>query len=95
MSLDRSTIPLALAVIVVAALGLSACGRKGPLDPPPSAAIPTGPVASSAPGGYSAPAGGTGGTPAETSAKTGFDARGNAVAPPGPNQPFILDPLLR
>jgi predicted small lipoprotein YifL len=88
---------LALAVILVAALGLAACGRKGPLDPPPSAAIPPGPVASSAPPGlpgYSAtpPAPGS---PAETSAKTGFDARGNPVAPPGPNQPFILDPLLR
>jgi predicted small lipoprotein YifL len=28
---------LALLVVLAAALGLSGCGRKGPLDPPPSA----------------------------------------------------------
>jgi predicted small lipoprotein YifL len=33
---------LALATVLMAALGLAACGRKGPLDPPPGAA-PTSP----------------------------------------------------
>jgi predicted small lipoprotein YifL len=30
---------LALVVAIMATLGLAACGRKGPLDPPPSAGI--------------------------------------------------------
>lgn len=30
---------VAVAVALTAALGLAACGRKGPLDPPPSAAL--------------------------------------------------------
>jgi predicted small lipoprotein YifL len=29
---------LALVAVMTAALGLAACGRKGPLDPPPTAA---------------------------------------------------------
>jgi predicted small lipoprotein YifL len=29
-----------LAVALAAAIGLAACGRKGPLDPPPGAATP-------------------------------------------------------
>jgi predicted small lipoprotein YifL len=35
--LDRRYVRLALIGAAVAALGLAACGRKGPLDPPPSA----------------------------------------------------------
>ncbi|HKM87114.1 MAG TPA: lipoprotein [Xanthobacteraceae bacterium] len=48
MALDRLSVRFALAVLVAAALGLSACGRKGPLDPPPSAAVPPPPAASAA-----------------------------------------------
>jgi predicted small lipoprotein YifL len=35
---DRTFYRLALIGVLAAALGLAACGRKGPLDPPPSAA---------------------------------------------------------
>jgi predicted small lipoprotein YifL len=31
---------LAVGAVLVLALGLAACGRKGPLDPPPSATAP-------------------------------------------------------
>jgi predicted small lipoprotein YifL len=69
---------------LVAALGLSACGRKGPLDPPPSAAAPQG-----APGG----------SPQLDSNRqpgVGVGHDGKAVAPPpsGQNRPFILDWLV-
>jgi predicted small lipoprotein YifL len=30
---------LALAAVMMAALGLAACGRKGPLEPPPAAGL--------------------------------------------------------
>jgi predicted small lipoprotein YifL len=36
---DRSALRLAAFVALAAALALGGCGRKGPLDPPPSAAI--------------------------------------------------------
>jgi len=48
LAFDRLSVRFALAVLVAAALGLSACGRKGPLDPPPSAAVPPPPAASAA-----------------------------------------------
>jgi predicted small lipoprotein YifL len=31
---------ITVAAILIGAAGLAACGRKGPLDPPPSAALP-------------------------------------------------------
>ena len=73
-------------------LGLSACGREGPLELPPGPAPPT-PAASSqlrSPDGTPAP-----GSPQDVAAKNGFDARGNPVATPSQNRPFILDPLLQ
>jgi len=48
LAFDRLSVRFALALLVTAALGLSACGRKGPLDPPPSAAVPPPPPASAA-----------------------------------------------
>ena len=36
---DRRFLRLALIAAFAAALGLGACGRKGPLDPPPSASV--------------------------------------------------------
>ena len=40
---------IALAAVLTAALSLAACGRKGPLDPPPSAAL-TQPAPAARPG---------------------------------------------
>ncbi len=74
--------------VLVAALGLSACGRKGPLDPPPGAAAP---APQSSLDGAPAP---TGGGPRQSG---GVTAEGKAVAPPpsGRNEPFILDWLIQ
>ena len=47
---------LAAIAAVVAALLLSGCGRKGPLDPPPAAAVP-------APEGTATPPAGTAAKP--------------------------------
>jgi predicted small lipoprotein YifL len=71
---------------LVAALGLSACGRKGPLDPPPSAASHS---AQAAPDGAVPQSGLPGRQP-------GVGNDGKAVAPPptGQNRPFILDWLV-
>jgi len=48
LAFDRLSVRFALVVLIAAALGLSACGRKGPLDPPPTAAAPPPPAASAA-----------------------------------------------
>jgi predicted small lipoprotein YifL len=88
--------------VAVAVLGLAACGRKGPLDLPPSdMATPVAPQASSAapiasptsmflPGSSAAAASGP-----DAATKTGFDARGNPVAATGQRKSFFLDPLLQ
>jgi len=36
---DRPFVRLALVAALAASLGLAACGRKGPLDPPPAASL--------------------------------------------------------
>ncbi len=36
---DRPFLRLAMIAALAAALGLAACGRKGPLDPPPGASL--------------------------------------------------------
>jgi predicted small lipoprotein YifL len=36
---DRPFLRLALMATLAASLGLAACGRKGPLDPPPGASL--------------------------------------------------------
>lgn len=82
--MDRLPARLALAAVLIAALGLAACGRKGPLDLPPEASLGQ---QSPAPPVVPPP----GSTPA---AEAGFDAQGNPIAPPGQRRGFILDPLL-
>jgi predicted small lipoprotein YifL len=73
----------------MSALALTGCGRKGPLDLPPtgsqtesqsSAAAPTDTAAQQA------------GTPSVFNPSYGSDA--SPVTPKGPKKPFILDPLL-
>jgi len=69
----------ALALAALAALGLAACGRIGPLEPPGgAAAAQTGP----------APA------PGSMEAMTPM-VKPNIPPITPPNQPFILDPLLK
>ncbi len=84
--LKRDLPRLALIGALVASLGLAACGRKGPLDPPPSAEAPVveqprqsslNPIAVQPLGG-----GGSGG---------GNDM---LVAPPGQKKHIFLDNLL-
>jgi len=80
---------LAAVAALVAAFGLSGCGRKGPLDPPPAAAVP---VQEQVPGAPAPevvqPIGGS-------QATIGRDSGSPAAPPPsGQRQPFFLDWLL-
>ncbi|HVX79181.1 MAG TPA: lipoprotein [Bradyrhizobium sp.] len=77
----------AAVLLAVAALTLSGCGRKGPLELPPTA--------STTPNGGPAP---TDTAQQQASTPSVFNPSYGANAPPaapkGPNKPFILDPLL-
>jgi predicted small lipoprotein YifL len=73
------------------ALGLAGCGRKGPLDPPPSGAVaepvqavPTGP------GPSMNPISG----PAKSNAPNAFGPNGEPVAAKGQKKSLFLDWLL-
>ena len=90
LSLVRPHVRLALAVAGIAALGLSACGRAGPLELPPGPATPAPSAQLTMPDGSPAP-----GSAQDTALKTGFDAQGNPVSPPGQKRSFVLDPLLQ
>ncbi|HXQ84582.1 MAG TPA: lipoprotein [Xanthobacteraceae bacterium] len=88
---SRMRVALAGAIIAagIAGLGLSACGRAGPLELPPGpAAAPSAQLTS--PDGSPVP-----GSAQDTALKSGFDAQGNPVATPGQKRSFILDPLLQ
>jgi predicted small lipoprotein YifL len=93
--LDRSMLSLAAAGALIACLALTGCGRKGPLDPPPGAAL-TGepqPQQSGLLTPMVSPIGsGSGGT--SSSAEPGIGSDGRPVAPKGPKRPFVLDGLL-
>jgi len=81
----------AIGALVMCALALSACGRAGPLEPPPGpAAVPASRAQLTQPDGSAAP-----GSAQDTAAKSGFDAQGNPVATPSQKRTFILDPLLQ
>jgi predicted small lipoprotein YifL len=95
---DRSNVAAAL-ILLGAAFALAACGRVGPLEPPPGPALAQpGATAQAAPMAPSSTVGGpvaSGPTAQETAQRNGFDANGNPVAPPGPKKSFLLDPLLQ
>ncbi|HEY6024293.1 MAG TPA: lipoprotein [Pseudolabrys sp.] len=76
---DRPLLRIALIGALAASLGLTACGRKGPLDPPPGASLA---------GDQAAPAGDA----RYGSAVMGPD--GKPLAPAGPNKRIPLDVLL-
>jgi len=88
-----------LAGSIAVALALAACGRAGPLEPPPGPATTPVPSAQAYP--QASPQVRQADTPlpgvAEDAAaqKTGFDAQGNPVATSGQKRPFFLDPILQ
>jgi predicted small lipoprotein YifL len=73
-------------VLAMAVLTLAGCGRKGPLDLPPTASAP---MAEAAPSDTAAEAASK---PSLFNPSYGTDAA--PVAPKGKNRPFVLDPLL-
>ena len=77
---------------MTAALGLAACGRKGPLDPPPSAGL-TAPPAYTARPSLGEENYGPAPPPAGDPARTAVAAPPAATAPPPPKT-FPLDFLL-
>jgi predicted small lipoprotein YifL len=83
---------IALAAALTGALGLTACGRKGPLDPPPSAGLTSDTARTPAPSGqehfFGVP---SGLTPPPSAAAAPAPAPG---APPPPKKTFFLDFLL-
>jgi predicted small lipoprotein YifL len=90
---DRPFLRLALIGALVASLGLAACGRKGPLDPPPGASLEGVPQANK-PERMSTNRGATpiGGQARDGNAGVGPD--GQPQAPRGPEKRIILDGLL-
>ena len=90
---ERPFLRLALIGALAASLGLTACGRKGPLDPPPGASIDGVPQANM-PGlmsdkGRSTPIGGY-----SSDGHPGVGPDGQPLAPKGPEKKIFLDPLL-
>lgn len=88
--MSRSTACAKLAIIVLTAVALAGCGRKGPLEPPPSASVQ--PQASQR-------AGAPGPAPGSAASQAGalFAPPGEDPAPaaaPGQRKPFFLDFLL-
>ena len=81
MNPRRSTALFRLAVAMTLATALAGCGRKGPLDLPPSATATPAPA--------QPPATGTGLLTSPLG--TGAPAQ---PQPAPPNRPFVLDPLL-
>jgi predicted small lipoprotein YifL len=82
----------ALIGVFAVALGLAACGRKGPLDPPPGASL-NGVAQPNAPGLISNNGRGSIGSKADTD-NPGVDENGQVRAPKGPNKSIPLDNLL-
>jgi predicted small lipoprotein YifL len=76
---DRALVRFAVVGALVAALGLSACGRKAGLDPPPAAAAV--PVAQTA-------------TPVHVGPGADRDSEPVAAAPTSQKKSFFLDWLL-
>lgn len=84
---------LALIGVLAAALGLAACGRKGPLDPPPGASLegvaqPNAPnlmTRTNAPKAIGSES---------DDGNPGVDENGRARAPKGPKKRILLDNIL-
>lgn len=89
-----ANVPKAGAIVFVAAVAVSlaSCGRRGPLEPPPGAAVPSAPLAA-APGGYGNP-GETAGEAVPAPAAGQPSEPATPAAARVPKRPFALDPLL-
>jgi predicted small lipoprotein YifL len=92
LNLDRTFFRLALIGALTASLGLAACGRKGPLDLPPSGSSLAGDPQASAPAPSSPLASPIGGQ--SKSSEPGVGPDGKPQAPKGPNKRIFLDGLL-
>ena len=77
---DRTFFRLAIVGALAASLGLAACGRKGPLDPPPGGSLA---------GDQATPIGGQ-----LQGDNAGVDAKGRPQASKGENKRSPLDVLL-
>jgi predicted small lipoprotein YifL len=90
---DRTFIRLALVGALAATLGLAACGRKGPLDPPPGASLdgptPARDTTLVSPVGVTPIGGGQ-----AKSDNPGVGADGRPQASKGPDRAIFLDKLL-
>jgi predicted small lipoprotein YifL len=81
---DRTLARLAILAALAAGLALTACGRKGGLEPPPVAAAPAvGPNGAPVPGAAPQQAG-----------EVTFGPDGQPIAPRGPQKRIFLDWLL-
>ena len=87
---DRPTYRWALILLGAAALALSGCGRKGPLDLPPAASSQQQPAAAAVQPDPNATADAS--KPSLFNSNYGNDQL--PVAGKGPKRPFALDPLL-
>jgi predicted small lipoprotein YifL len=90
--LDRLLLRIALIGALAAALGVAACGRKGPLDPPPGASLAGEPQANMPELMGPKRAAPTSGETQGSHAGVGPD--GQPVAPKGPVKHSPLDVLL-
>src|SRR5450830_654217 len=89
---DRPFLRLALIGALAASLGLAACGRKGPLDPPPGASLAGEPQTHNP--SLMSPVGAApiGGQATDNNPSVGPD--GQPLAPKGANKRIPLDVLL-
>jgi predicted small lipoprotein YifL len=81
---------LAAIAAIAAVLALTGCGRKGPLDPPPTAVV--GETSAQQPSLLNpvvSPIGSAG-----TKDNPGVGENGLPLTPKGEKKPFLLDPLL-
>ncbi|HEY7998662.1 MAG TPA: lipoprotein [Pseudolabrys sp.] len=90
---DRLFLRLALTAALAASLGLAACGRKGPLDPPPGSSL-AGEPQPSMPSLIATPATPIGGQAPAKDGEAGVGADGRPVAAKGPKKQIPLDVLL-
>jgi predicted small lipoprotein YifL len=93
LSRYRPFFRLALIGVAAASLGLAACGRKGPLDPPPGASLVGEPQANMpdlmSSKSQAAPIGGQ-----AKDGNPGVGPDGQPLAPAGPKKRIPLDVLL-